>query len=98
MALLPLFSQPKPRPPGSEPTAAQREELINRYKGGETLDALSKEIGRSDAWLRIRLSRWGVHIRNRSEAQLLRHQRKEGAGAARTVTAPTGTHRGASTS
>ncbi len=69
-----------------EPTAEQRAELIRRYNNAETLDALSKELGRSDAWLRTRFTRWGVHIRSRSEAQLLRQkQHRERVAAAQST-------------
>ncbi|WP_043471047.1 hypothetical protein [Kitasatospora sp. MBT66] len=69
----------KPIPRQREPTRAEREELIRRYREGATMDALAREVGRSDDWLRPRMQLWGVHIRGRSESQQLRWKRHNAA-------------------
>ncbi|MFE7135322.1 hypothetical protein ACFVIM_31130 [Streptomyces sp. NPDC057638] len=51
---------------------ADRERLITRYRDhGETLKALAAEYRVSDAWLKKRLTDWGVPVRGVREARLL---------------------------
>ncbi|MFE7131285.1 hypothetical protein ACFVIM_10530 [Streptomyces sp. NPDC057638] len=57
---------------GRDHALASRESVSARYRDGETLTALAREFGVSDAWLRQRLAAWGVPVRGVREARLLR--------------------------
>ncbi|GAA2141679.1 hypothetical protein GCM10009760_26100 [Kitasatospora kazusensis] len=50
------------------PTKEAWDALIKRYADGESVHALSRELGRSDAWLRRRLVQRGVQLRDRRQA------------------------------
>ncbi|MFE7130944.1 hypothetical protein ACFVIM_08800 [Streptomyces sp. NPDC057638] len=57
---------------GRDQVARAREDVIVRYRHGETLKALAAEFGVSDAWLKKQLIRWGVPVRGVRDARVLR--------------------------
>ncbi|MFE7129919.1 hypothetical protein ACFVIM_03590 [Streptomyces sp. NPDC057638] len=62
---------------GREDVHASKTTVIARYRDGETAKALAAEFGVSDAWLKKRLSGWGVPVRGVREARILRARPKE---------------------
>lgn len=49
-----------------------RDEITRRYEGGESAASLGRAYGVAPATIRKRLGEWGVRVRGRSEAAVVR--------------------------
>jgi transposase-like protein len=52
-----------------------RWDVTFRYNRGASMQALARELGVSQGYLRRHLLGWGVHVRNKSEAGAMRRRR-----------------------